>query len=282
MQLTMVIPCYNEEESIGTCLDHLVAQEVPFDECLIVDNRCTDRTVEIAMSYCDRLPIRVVREESPGVFRARQTGFREAGDGLIGRIDADTRIEPDWTKRVLKIMEARPDAAALTAVAYGYDAPFADYFKKKMRNEAASEKFSPDVLPVGRTLFGANMVIRKSAWLEVNSLQLGVEGIHEDHDLYWALHHAGKLVLSAPTVLAGVSARRYAAPFSDNVTYYKAAIMSPYLHGERGAAIKEVLKFPMIFIMFSVMKIVLVPFDPETRTWRPFRNAWRGRVSPVN
>ena len=63
MKISLVIPCYNEESSIGPCLEAVKAQTRQFDEILVVDNNSTDSTVEVVESYLGELPIRVLTEE---------------------------------------------------------------------------------------------------------------------------------------------------------------------------------------------------------------------------
>ncbi|GAH04139.1 unnamed protein product, partial [marine sediment metagenome] len=55
MRSTVVIPALNEEEFIGDCLKSIRAQTVPPDEIIVMDNGSTDKTVEIAQKYADRV-----------------------------------------------------------------------------------------------------------------------------------------------------------------------------------------------------------------------------------
>ena len=42
--LSIVIPAYNEEDTIGPCLESCVAQTVPAHEIIVVNNKSTDGT----------------------------------------------------------------------------------------------------------------------------------------------------------------------------------------------------------------------------------------------
>lgn len=50
LTLTLVIPVFNEEHQIKGCLDAVASQTVMPDEVIVVDNNCTDRTIEIAQN----------------------------------------------------------------------------------------------------------------------------------------------------------------------------------------------------------------------------------------
>ena len=110
MKISVVVPAYNEEAVIERCLNALVNQIVPVDEILVVDNNSTDRTAEIAEKYRE-YGVRVIRETVQGLIPARNRGFDEATGDILGRIDADTVVEPDWSQRLAEAF-ADPDVAA--------------------------------------------------------------------------------------------------------------------------------------------------------------------------
>lgn len=80
--VSVVIPCYNEEEGIRFVLEHMPAY---VDEVIIVDNNCTDRTAAVAAA----LGARVVAEPRKGYGYAYQCGFPHAQGDIIATIDGD-------------------------------------------------------------------------------------------------------------------------------------------------------------------------------------------------
>jgi glycosyltransferase involved in cell wall biosynthesis len=80
--ISIVIPCYNEEEGIARVLERMPDF---IDEIIVVDNNCTDNTAEVAA----RLGARVVPEKKPGYGRAYKTGFQEATGDVIVTMDGD-------------------------------------------------------------------------------------------------------------------------------------------------------------------------------------------------
>ncbi len=86
LQLSVIIPTMNEEESIGQVIDS-VRQALPgWDyEILVVDTNSKDRTREIAMEK----GAVVVEEPRRGYGRAYKTGFERAKGEVIATLDAD-------------------------------------------------------------------------------------------------------------------------------------------------------------------------------------------------
>lgn len=57
MKATVILPCYNSEDTIGEQMDALARQDWRDDwEFIMADNGSTDRSVEIVQSYSDRIP----------------------------------------------------------------------------------------------------------------------------------------------------------------------------------------------------------------------------------
>ena len=99
MKLSVIIPCYNAEDTLAAELDAICAQHwtQPW-EVLLVDNRSTDSSRKIAESYLDRLPnLRIIdASESQGQPFALNTGIRAARGESVALCDADDEIAPGW------------------------------------------------------------------------------------------------------------------------------------------------------------------------------------------
>lgn len=94
--ITIVVPCYNEERSIGATIESLLALDYPPHRrhLLIVSDASTDRTDEIVRSFADR-GVELVRLPARG---GKSAAENAAGPHLRGEIvvhtDATIRILP--------------------------------------------------------------------------------------------------------------------------------------------------------------------------------------------
>jgi glycosyltransferase involved in cell wall biosynthesis len=93
-ELSVVMPCLNEEETLGLCLEKARAtiQRLGLSaEIVVADNGSTDRSVEIAQSY----GARVVHESRKGYGSAYLAGLAAARGRYIVMADSDDSY--DWT-----------------------------------------------------------------------------------------------------------------------------------------------------------------------------------------
>ncbi|GIM93021.1 glycosyl transferase [Paractinoplanes toevensis] len=207
MRLSIVIPVYNEERFIGPCLDAILGQNERVHEIIVVDNNCTDGTRRILDSYADR--IQVLMEQRQGVQYARNTGFDAATGDVIGRIDADTRLPPDWSRCVREEF-ADPSIDAVTGSVRYYDvrlAPLLGWVDTLFRRAWSRRRID--------WLFGANMAIRADGWCRVRESLCARPDVHEDIDRGIHLYGAGGRIAFVPGLRVFTSARRIANRFRD-------------------------------------------------------------------
>lgn len=99
MDISVIIPCWNEERHLAPCLEGLLAQSFPRDryEVIVVDNGSTDRSADVARRYA---PVTLLQEPKEGSYAARNTGVRAARGRILAFTDADCVVGPDWLERI--------------------------------------------------------------------------------------------------------------------------------------------------------------------------------------
>jgi glycosyltransferase involved in cell wall biosynthesis len=208
--VSIVIPAYNEEASIRACVVAAILQTVPASEILVIDNRSTDGTAAVVAAVQEEYPespvVYLRQDEEQGLVPTRNFGLDRAQGEVIGRIDADSVIEPNWVEEVQKAFAVESVAAATGPVLY-YDMPLRRFGLK------ADDRMRRFILKLTRDyhfLFGSNMAIRRSAWAIIRDQTCRDEGdeLHEDIDLSVHLAQNGLEVAYVPTMVSGMSARR--------------------------------------------------------------------------
>ncbi len=97
MRVSLYVPCYNAEAFLAGCLESVLAQTLPPDEILVVDDGSQDYTAMIAAHF----PVTYIRHEhNRGLAAARNTAFRAARNEIVAALDADCVPQPDWLERL--------------------------------------------------------------------------------------------------------------------------------------------------------------------------------------
>lgn len=97
MSLSVILPCYNEEENVKRIPAELipVLKETGMDyEIIVVDDGCADNTASAAQSL--NIPqLKIVRhQKNKGLGEAIKTGFANAGGDLTITLDTDFTFHP--------------------------------------------------------------------------------------------------------------------------------------------------------------------------------------------
>jgi len=114
MKLSIVIPCFNEKETIDAILERVLAAPLSLEkEMVIVDDGSTDGTRERLAEWERRKPglIRVIyRDHNEGKGAALRTGFKAAAGEVILIQDSDLEYDPGDYLRLLKpILDGKAD-----------------------------------------------------------------------------------------------------------------------------------------------------------------------------
>ncbi len=106
MQLWVVIPFYNEERLIESCLTALTRQSDMSFNMVLVNNASTDGSPRIVKDFLKahpKLHAVLISEKQKGTGAAADTGFRYAikhGATHIARTDADAMPQADWVAQI--------------------------------------------------------------------------------------------------------------------------------------------------------------------------------------
>lgn len=112
MKLSVVIPCYNELNTLESCIDAVRACGIDDLEVVVVDDCSTDGTRELIRTKLkDKIDIILFHKRNRGKGAALRTGFRAVtGDYVIVQ-DADLEYDPkDYMKLLVPFQKGRADA----------------------------------------------------------------------------------------------------------------------------------------------------------------------------
>jgi glycosyltransferase involved in cell wall biosynthesis len=210
--ISFVVPAYNEEALIASCL-HAIVAEIARARCraeiIVVNNNSTDRTREIASSIAG---VAVVDEPQRGLVQARRAGCLAASGRLIANIDADTILPQGWLDTVLAEFERVPGLVALSGPFVHYDmsrtmqAVVAGFYRVAF----VTYLMVRFVFRAGSMMQGGNFVVAKSALAAADAFNSDFSFYGEDTELARRLSKVGAVKFSF-ALPAFSSGRRLAA-----------------------------------------------------------------------
>jgi cellulose synthase/poly-beta-1,6-N-acetylglucosamine synthase-like glycosyltransferase len=208
LKASIVVPAYNEEEVLPETLRHLLAQDYPHFEIIVVNNASKDRTHEVAASFPG---VRVVDESRKGLLWAREAGRQAATGDIIVNVDADCLPEKDWLSHGISYF-VDPKIVAVSGPYDYFDGGF--FFRgmslllQKNVYWVVSKIVQLSFIRQGAILIGGNNFIRKEVTDKMGGYNTALTFYGEDTDTAKRVSKFG-YVLFVRSFLMKTSARRF-------------------------------------------------------------------------
>jgi dolichol-phosphate mannosyltransferase len=114
VKFSIVVPCYNEERTIGRCLQRILSIQNDYLqlEIIVVDDCSTDRSLFLAREMAEQNAEIIVlsHDQNRGKGAALQTGFELAKGQIVAIQDADLEYDPgDLIRMIVPILNDEAD-----------------------------------------------------------------------------------------------------------------------------------------------------------------------------
>lgn len=104
--VSVVIPVYNTEKYLNTCLDSVLAQSYSKIEVLLVDDGSTDTSGAICETYKNKdVRVKIFHLENGGVSQARNFGISQSKGQYLCFVDSDDTIDEKYIENFVKYLE---------------------------------------------------------------------------------------------------------------------------------------------------------------------------------
>jgi glycosyltransferase involved in cell wall biosynthesis len=170
MEISIIICCYNSEGRIGVTLEYLAKQILPDDvslEVILVDNNCTDKTVDVAKEAWanNKFKLVILKESTPGPEAARRCGMKYSQSEYLLCCDDDNWLEPDYVANAYLFLNENSEYAAIGG--WGdvvSDCEIPEWFEAYETKYACGKTGKEGAVD---TLITAGLFLRRAAWKQL-------------------------------------------------------------------------------------------------------------------
>lgn len=87
--VSILVPLYNQEQFVRECIESLLKQTYSNTEIIIINDACTDRSMEVVRSFDDRRIKVITNDRNIGLAASVNNAIRQAQGHFLARMDAD-------------------------------------------------------------------------------------------------------------------------------------------------------------------------------------------------
>lgn len=243
-RLTIIVPAYNEEQSVADTVKSLLAQTAPPKNVIVVDDCSTDNTASVAKKAGAMV---ITPPSNTGTKAGAQNyALSQVTTEFVMAIDADTTIAPDGVEKLLSAMSDKNTVAACGSViprfkntiwergryieylmAFSFYKPIQNYFRRPLISSGCFSVYRTKIL---KEMGGWN-----------------TRTMAEDMDLTWSFYNKGYGVKFVPEAVS--------YPIEPQTFHFMKKQLKRWSHGFMQNVIlhgKEVVQFPFLGLVITV------------------------------
>ncbi len=209
--VSILIVNYNGKQLLQQCIDSVLRSEYVNYEVIVIDNGSSDGSAELVKRILgDSRKFRLIQNSrNIGPSAARNVGCRLALGKYMAFLDNDTKVDPLWLTRAVRLMEADPTIGAAQCklllmqnrdeLDYVGDriSQFGFLIQRAKFREVDRGQFDQVVEIFAAK--SAGMMVRRDIFFEVEGFDDAYFIYMEDTDLCWRIWLAGYRVVCLPT-----------------------------------------------------------------------------------
>ncbi|MFH1744576.1 MAG: glycosyltransferase family 2 protein [bacterium] len=208
-KVSIIIVNYNGKDYLKNCVHSILKNNYSHYEIIVVDNNSTDGSFEMMKKEFGNLDfVRVIQlDKNYGPALARNSGVEAAEGKIIGFLDNDTEVDPDWIATVIKYFEQDRKVGAIQCkLLFFNDRKKIDYageylgslgFLVHVASFQEEDRGQHDCLYEVLAAKSAGMFIRKDVFEKIGGFDEDYFIFTEETDLGWRACLSGYKVIFA-------------------------------------------------------------------------------------
>ena len=178
INISVIIPTYNEEKNISKLIKALLSQSFLPDEIIISDGGSTDNTLKIIHDlFKDNDLIKVINRKGKCRGSGRNEGIMSAKNNFLALIDSGTIPEKDWLFNFAKHLKQENKFDLIFGAVFFkttniFDQSYASIFIDKNKN------YNNYLMPSVASIF-----IKRSIWKKIGGFLESNDGTYNAEDI---------------------------------------------------------------------------------------------------
>ncbi|HEV1260306.1 TPA: glycosyltransferase family 2 protein, partial [Streptococcus pneumoniae] len=105
IQISVVIPVYNAENTINNCIESALKQDLESFEVILVNDGSNDSTSRILEQYSDNPQVKIFHQVNMGVSAARNLGLSHASGEYVFFLDSDDILDDGMLSKMYQFVK---------------------------------------------------------------------------------------------------------------------------------------------------------------------------------
>lgn len=189
--VSIIVPCYNEEQNIGKTIDSLVNLDYPRDkiEVIVVDDRSTDNSVAVARKYARKYTnVRVIvnKRHSGRAAEPTNIGIKAAKYNYVAVADSDSTPDRDALKKMIGFLQEDRSVGGVTCAVLARNP--GNFMQRLQAIEYAVIAWSRKLLDFVDSVYvtpGPFALYRKKVLLEIGMFD--TKNMTQDIEIVWRM-----------------------------------------------------------------------------------------------
>jgi cellulose synthase/poly-beta-1,6-N-acetylglucosamine synthase-like glycosyltransferase len=258
-KVSIIVASYNSQDTIEECLKSILAQNYPADffEVIVMDGESKDATVKIAQQFT--IKVLSIRLNCPAAYNY---AHKIAAHPILGFIDADAKVEPNWLRKLVTHF-GEPAVAGVSGSieTWNKDNPWARSIGYELKNRYSRiGKFTGRIATM-------NLLLKKSVIEEAGGWDEKLPSQY-DTDLGFRLSAKGYKIAYEPSALCYHFNRpTLKAFYRQQLQYGKNTLKLYFKHGHlaRGDEITDIGMNIQPILLLGIVAFFLVGILPPLR-----------------
>jgi cellulose synthase/poly-beta-1,6-N-acetylglucosamine synthase-like glycosyltransferase len=197
--VAVIVPCYNEEVTVGPTITSILSLEYPSDllEVVVVDDGSTDATRAAVEPFLTSGRVRYLYKENGGKHSALNMALERIQSDLVACLDADSFVAPDALRRLVAVFK---DPSIMAATSFIFVHEPKTLMQRIQSAEYVVSGLLRDILGYMNALFvtpGPFSIYRRSIFARIGGFREG--HLTEDLEMALRMQTHGMRIVNVPT-----------------------------------------------------------------------------------